>query len=173
MLKCFWFWLWLPTLPVYGVELQWNANTETNLTGYKLYWGALPGIYTNLMTFGRVTNASMALTNSAIYHFALSAVNDLGQESDVSAEVVWTNAVPITNTPPFTVGLRWLTNVNPIVHWDYNADACDVLEWTPDLVTWTPISGVFLIVRTNECQVSISTTRAVRFFRVRRGLVCP
>ena len=171
MLK--WLWFWLLTLPAYGVELQWLPNAETNLIGYNLYWGALSGIYTNKLVTDTGTNVILALTNSGIYHFALSAVNDLGQESDVSNEAVWTNLPPVTNTPPFTVGLRWLTNVNPIVHWPYTPVVCDVLEWTPDLVTWTPISGTFLIVRTNECQVSISTTRPGRFFRVRRGVCVP
>jgi len=168
-----WLWFWLLTLPAFGVELAWLPNAETNLAGYRLYWGGLSGIYTNVRSFGLETNAIFSITNFGMYHFTLSALNDLGQESDLSNEAVWTNAAPITNAPPFTVGLRWLTNVNPIVHWDYNPVVCDVLEWSLDLATWTPISGVFLIVRTNECQVSISTGRAVRFFRVRRGVCVP
>jgi hypothetical protein len=157
---------------VLGLILGWNANVETNLVGYKLYQGPRVGIFTNVTTLGLVTNVGITLTNFGVYHFSLSAVNDLGQESDVSPEAVWTNAAPIINVP-ITVGLRWFTNVNPIVHWPYIPLVCDTLEWTPDLVTWTPISGTFLVVRTNECQVSISTGRAVRFFRVRRGVCVP
>lgn len=91
--------LWVgPARAAHNVTLAWNANTETNLAGYKLYWGTASGSYTrsnvlNTVTSGTITNLSSSVT----YFFAVTAYNTAGLESGFSTQVSWTSP---TNAPP-------------------------------------------------------------------------
>lgn len=68
--------------------LLWNANTETNLAGYKLYMGTASGVYGTPTTLGLVTTTTVTtLVSGATYYFALTAFNTAGQESSKSSEI--------------------------------------------------------------------------------------
>ena len=70
------------------VTLMWNANTESNLAGYKLYSGTASGVYGTPTTVGLVTTTTVAtLVSGVTYYFALTAFNTAGQESGKSNEV--------------------------------------------------------------------------------------
>src|SRR2546423_8749087 len=74
-----------------AVILAWNPNVETNLAGYKLYYGGASRTYTNTTTLGLVTTSMiLGLFSGTTYYFALTAYNLQGQESDFSSEVVYT-----------------------------------------------------------------------------------
>jgi hypothetical protein len=77
------------------VTLSWDPNSETNLAGYRIYYGTGPGVYTTPITVG--TQTSYTITNLApgTYFFAVTAFNTLGLESGFSNEVSTT----ITTTP--------------------------------------------------------------------------
>ncbi len=71
-----------------SVQLSWNANTETNLAGYKLYMGTASGVYGTPATLGLVTTTTLkTLVPGTTYYFALTAFNTAGQESAKSAEI--------------------------------------------------------------------------------------
>ena len=70
-----------------SVTLAWDANTEGNLAGYRLYYGGASHAYTNVSNLGNVLTTSMDLLEGGTYYFALTAVNTRGEESDYSAEV--------------------------------------------------------------------------------------
>ncbi|MDD5206707.1 MAG: fibronectin type III domain-containing protein, partial [Desulfobacterales bacterium] len=38
------------------VRLEWNASSETNLAGYKIYYGTQSRVYTNSIDVGNTTN---------------------------------------------------------------------------------------------------------------------
>ena len=71
--------------------MSWNLNNETDLAGYKIYVGTQSGVYTfpgSPFMIGKVT--SYTITNLPIgqtYFFALSAYDNAGNESPLSAEV--------------------------------------------------------------------------------------
>ncbi len=72
------------------VQLAWNANSETNLTGYKLYMGTASGVYGSPTTLGLVTSTRVTnLEPGTTYYFALTAFNAAGQESPKSAELTY------------------------------------------------------------------------------------
>lgn len=76
-------------------RFQWKANTETNLAGYHLYFGPLPGFYTNRVTLSSVgTNAAIPPIPARTY-FALTAFDNTGMESLKSREVSTTNHLRI------------------------------------------------------------------------------
>jgi hypothetical protein len=71
-----------------SVTLLWNANTEGDLAGYKLYTGTASGVYGQPLTLGLVTTTAVtALVSGVTYYFALTAYNASGLESGKSTEV--------------------------------------------------------------------------------------
>ena len=77
-----------------AVALQWQANTETNLVGYFVHYGGATTNYTNSTWVGNVTNATVAVGSTNTLYFAVTAVNDIGLESDPSNEVATTPLRP-------------------------------------------------------------------------------
>jgi Fibronectin type III domain len=70
------------------VQLSWNANTETNLAGYKLYMGTASGVYGAPTSLGVVTTTTLkTLVPGTTYYFALTAFNTAGQESAKTSEL--------------------------------------------------------------------------------------
>jgi hypothetical protein len=70
------------------VTLAWNANSEANLAGYKLYYGPASRAYTNVVNVGNATTFSLPnLVEGITYYFAVTAYNTSGAESDYSTEV--------------------------------------------------------------------------------------
>ena len=87
-----------------NVTLAWNANTETNLVGYRVYYGAATGSYSASKLVGAgVTSTTISnLTTGQTYYFAAKATNSAGLESSFSTEIAYTAPVaPVaSNTPP-------------------------------------------------------------------------
>ena len=70
------------------VTLAWNANTETNISGYKVYYGTASRDYDWSIDAGRVTTYTVPnLTNGVTYFFAVTAYNASRVESTYSGEV--------------------------------------------------------------------------------------
>lgn len=70
-------------------EAYWNANTESDLAGYYLYWRTSSGSFNDTNRVDCGLDTSILLTgnvpNKTI--LALTAYDDSGNESDFSAEV--------------------------------------------------------------------------------------
>ena len=71
------------------VELSWQANTETDLAGYKIYYGSSSsGVYSIIIDVGNVTQYQISGLNIGnTYYFAVSAYDENGNESEFSTEV--------------------------------------------------------------------------------------
>lgn len=84
------------------VYFSWNANTEPDIAGYKIYAGTVSGTYdaTNSpRDVGNVTSGANAYFdvqtfNQAMY-FALTAYNTGAQESGFSTEISQTFTRPV------------------------------------------------------------------------------
>lgn len=93
--------LFIVFLPAAGsaasLLVNWNANTESDLAGYKVYYGTQTGTYGAPVTLGKVTSYTLAnVTAGRTYYFALTAYDTSGNESARSAEV--SAYVPATQT---------------------------------------------------------------------------
>ncbi len=75
------------TQALQNVTLAWDANSEPDLAGYRLYYGTSSRAYTNVSNLGNVLSTSVTLLEGNTYYFAVTAVNTRGGESGYSAEV--------------------------------------------------------------------------------------
>jgi hypothetical protein len=79
------------------VTLTWDANTETDLAGYKVFSGTASGTYdtNNPIDVGNWTSCTISgLTEGGTYYYAAKAYNTAGLESDYSNEVSY--KAPVT-----------------------------------------------------------------------------
>ena len=62
------------------VALAWNANTESNLAGYRIYYGTSSGNLSSSVNAGNVTTYTVTgLPLGATYFFAATAYNTSGE----------------------------------------------------------------------------------------------
>ena len=71
-----------------SITLAWDANTESDLAGYKIYYGTSARSYQSSVNAGNVTSYQLTgLTPGQVYFIALTAYDTAGYESDFSNEV--------------------------------------------------------------------------------------
>ena len=71
-----------------SVTLTWNTNGESDLQGYRVYYGTASRNYTTNTDVGKVTSYTVnGLATGAIYYFAITALDTSGNESGYSSEV--------------------------------------------------------------------------------------
>lgn len=88
-----------------SLTVTWDANTEDDLAGYKLYYGTAPGTYGTPLVLGTVTVYQlMSLKDHTIYYIALTAFDTSANESGYSQEVSATTGDETSPDPP--KGLR-------------------------------------------------------------------
>jgi len=78
-----------PAMPA-TVIVSWDANTEMDLAGYKLYYGAASEVYTSTIDVGNVIEFEISgLTVGQSYYFVVTAYDLVGNESNPSDEYVY------------------------------------------------------------------------------------
>jgi len=100
--------LLLSPMVVYGatVTLAWDANTETDLDGYKIYYGkvsrTVSGNYSNSIDVGNITQYTLTeLEDDVTYYLAATAYDEDKNESAYSVELEHTTGN--TNYNPATL----------------------------------------------------------------------
>jgi hypothetical protein len=82
-----------------SVTLTWHPSVDTNVAGYKIYYGTVSHVYTNTVSVGNVTNTTLNnLVAGATYFFAATTYGASGLESGFSNEASYNTGV--TNTSP-------------------------------------------------------------------------
>lgn len=80
-------WSYLATVPAWAQEVSWNANTEADLAGYKVYYGYAPGDRQYVVNVGLVTKYQFGFMQDT--WLAVTAYDLTGNESGFSNEVVY------------------------------------------------------------------------------------
>ena len=106
-----------------GFQLDWTANTEADLAGYKIYQSTTSGTYgTAVATLGEVVTWASGSLADGTYYFTITAIDDSGNESLKSDEVFGTLD---TIAPGKTLGLtRTIISKNTVQ-----------LNWTASVAT--------------------------------------
>ena len=94
------------------VTIQWTANTESDLTGYYIYYSDTSGIYPsvddNRIDVSSATSYTFTnLTNNIPYYFMVTALDSNGNESLPSTEIT---ATAVDMGPPDTPAIFQATN---------------------------------------------------------------
>lgn len=86
------------------IKLAWDPSTESDLAGYKIYYGTSTKSYGGSVDVGNMTAFTLTgLTQGQTYYIAITASNALNSESGYSSEVsgVATDPTPpVSETPP-------------------------------------------------------------------------
>lgn len=112
------------------VVINWNANVESDLAGYKLYWDSNSSApYANNVTVGNTTVYQKTFT-AGLWFIALTAFDASGNESGYSNEVVFYVEAPSGSTVTDSLCVSWFrptrwTNGAPLS--PANIDHYDVL----------------------------------------------
>lgn len=83
------------------VTFQWEPDREEGVQGYRLYYGLQSRSYEDVVDVGSTTRFTLPwLDEDKTYYFAFTAYDHLGNESDLSREIVWSTASlePATET---------------------------------------------------------------------------
>jgi hypothetical protein len=79
----------LSTWCLAGITLVWQPNTETDLAGYKVYFGERSQQYTQTIDVGKNTSYALDhLPRNKTYYFVVTAYDLSGNESSHSLEAV-------------------------------------------------------------------------------------
>jgi fibronectin type III domain protein/HYDIN/CFA65/VesB family protein len=107
-----------------SLTLAWDANIESDIAGYIVYYGTTSGSYTSSVDVGNVTSYMMtSLADGQRYYFALKAYNTNGLRSPYSTEVAGTvptagapasltTPIPGTTLSSSSVQFQWTAGVN-------------------------------------------------------------
>jgi len=121
-----------------SVTLAWDADSDPNVTGYKIYYGVASRTYTNQINAGNATGATISgLVAGVTYYFAATAYDSFGQESGYSSEIIY--SVPATLA---TMQIRsapagqFILTVTGLIGHTYQILA------TQDFTAWTVIGTV-------------------------------
>jgi hypothetical protein len=97
------------------VALEWNANVEANLAGYRLYSGSISRNYDRVVDVGRATNHTTDFVPGE-YYLAVTAYDTDGLESDFSDELsLFIVAPPMPRVESNT--LTWVASGSWRVRW--------------------------------------------------------
>ncbi len=81
------------------LSLAWDSNNNTNVAGYKVYYGTASRTYGSAVKVGNVTTyTATGLTQGQVYYFAVTAYDSSNNESSFSSEVSGT--APTSGTSP-------------------------------------------------------------------------
>jgi len=69
------------------VTVTWNANTEADLRGYRVYVGTASGVRSQAFDVGNVTSTRLTLPLGSTYWFSVTAYDNNGNESSPSGEI--------------------------------------------------------------------------------------
>jgi hypothetical protein len=80
-----------------SVSLAWSPGADPIIAGYNLYFGGTSGCYTNRISVGKTTAATVSsLVPGNTYYFAMTTYGVGGLESPLSGEVSWQVPKPVS-----------------------------------------------------------------------------
>jgi hypothetical protein len=145
------------------ITFSWNANTETDLKGYKIYQGTVSKVYATSVDVGNVTTYKLSNVPSGVpLFFAVTAYNTQGLESDFSNEI--TARVPSAPSNLKISGNLLTMNIGEAGGF--------ALQTSNDLNNWGTLSA-FTTTGPQDKNVFVSKNQSKQFFRVTEDIQPP
>ncbi|MHB8893999.1 MAG: choice-of-anchor D domain-containing protein [Candidatus Geothermincolia bacterium] len=137
-----------------SVVLAWDANTEPDVSGYKLYYGTASGTYgTPINVLNVLTYTVLNLTDGQTYYFAVTAYDTFGNESGYSNEVIY--------TVPGVPEMNLVGNSISIVDGDTTPSATDFTDFGGADVAGGTVTRTFTIQNTGTGALTLTGTPLV------------
>ena len=153
--------------------MAWDPNTETDLAGYRIYYGTASRTYGDPIDVGNVTTYTLnGLTPGVTYYIAATAYDTADHESYYSNEVF--GMVPETvSVPPvlggptsgimgtsyaYTTGGSLANSGHPVEYqFDWKGDGSDLSPWgsSTQSKTWT-VPGTYAVQARARCATDTS-----------------
>jgi hypothetical protein len=130
-----------PSQAITTLNVKWNASSDTNVQGYKVYYGTVSQKYTNVVVAGNVTNITVSGVNPGVtYYFAATSYNAAGWQSAYSTEIAYT--VPANTTTIINPPLTSAANGDGGFNFSVNGTAGSpyVVLASTDLINWAAVS---------------------------------
>jgi hypothetical protein len=126
------------TSAVLAQTLVWDANPESDIAGYRVFYGTQSGSYPNEIDVGNQTyyTPPSGFDWSRTLYFAVKAYNTSGLFSSFSAELQW---VPPTSAPPTITSITASTS--------YPLTAGQPVTWTATASHSSPLEYRFYLYR--------------------------
>lgn len=84
-----------PILALSSVTLEWDEIPSADIAGYRLHYGAAPLTYTNMLSVGNLTRATVSgLVEGTTYFFVVTATDSSCVESRYSDEIAYKVPLP-------------------------------------------------------------------------------
>lgn len=120
-----------------AVVIGWNQSSDTNVVGYKLYYGTTSQDYSNVVVLGNVTNATISgISPGTKYFFAATTYTLAGEESAYSGEVSYT--VPMSENI-LTAATYAASSHQFSFAVNGSSGSQYVVEASTNLITWIPL----------------------------------
>ena len=149
----------LPALHANSLPLAWNSSTNSSVTGYKIYYGVVSGVYVNSVDVGNVTNATInGLAPFTTYYFAAQSYDAFGDSSPFSNEINLMVYPPAAVSQTTNVNGQFTFNVSGAITYPY------VVQSSTNLINWVSLqtnTSPFTFVDTNANQFSQRFYRTV------------
>jgi hypothetical protein len=153
---------------VTSVTLAWDANTDTDVAGYRVHYGTAPGNYAYILDVGNNTSAVLPnLYDGTTYFFVVTAYNST-LESQPSNEITFTSPgappkVAVSSMARVSGGTVQLSLAAS--GWAGPSGGVHVY-YSNDLVTWTWLKDVNLTAGTAVISDPGASTANRRFYRL-------
>ena len=109
-------WTTSPASAATVVRLAWDANSESDLAGYRLHYGTSPGVYNQTQDAGTATSSEVwNLDPNTTYYFVVHAFDLAGNESPESNAVSARPVVVVGPRPTISLAVEVATNSHYIL----------------------------------------------------------
>jgi len=157
----FWSLIEAPSKAITNLTVMWNKSADTNVQGYKVYYGTVSQQYTNSIVAGNATNASVTgIKTGVTYYFAATSYNAAGWESSYSPEISYT--VPVVTNAPLTSAVSSASGFNFSVNG--TAASLYVVVASTNLTYWAALAtntAPFVFTDTNASHFSHRFYKAI------------
>ena len=132
-------------------KLTWTANTETDVTSYRIYWGTTNDPTTLLTTITTSPFTHIGLANGTTYYYRIAAVDAVGNES------IGSTVISATPKAPQTISFNAINKTYGDVDFDGDAVATSGLDITylsDNPAVATIVNGKIHIIATGTANIT-------------------